>query len=67
MGSGLMSVEILEQEKKKILSRLSKSSSKAPQDLNTEAIYKMIRKKMEKVNVENPDLGNRNYMLPSYH
>ena len=27
----------------------------------------MIRNKLDKSNYENPDLGNRNFMLPSYH
>jgi len=65
-GHEVMRPEVLELEKKRLMARLSKSSSGA-QELNTEAIYNMIKKRMEKENTENPDLGTRNFMLPSYH
>ena len=33
----------------------------------TEQIHNLVLNKLNKSNRENPDLGNRNYMLPSYH
>lgn len=35
--------------------------------INTEEIYKLIQKRMKKRSIENPDLGHRNFILPSYH
>ena len=61
--------EFLEEEKKKILARFAKSKTTSENDISTEQIYQIIKKKVEKKekNIENPDLGNRNFMLPSYH
>lgn len=59
--------ETLEEEKKKILSRFARSHSGENADFNTEQIYELIKRRMMKENKENPDLGNRNFMLPSYH
>ena len=67
MGSHMIKPEILEQEKKRIMARLHKTGSSAAQDLNTEQVYNLIKKRAARFNNENPDLGTRNYMLPSYH
>jgi hypothetical protein len=49
------------------MQNLSRSAIPGQPEPSTESIHNMMLKNIKKQNIENPDLGNRNYMLPSYH
>ena len=61
----MLTPEVFDRERKQLIERFSRSKIGIVPD--AEQIYKMIKKKYEKINVENPDLGVRNFMLPIYH